>query len=74
MNTLEQTQETWKKLTPREIEIVQAAGRGKSNKQTADEFGIRKCTVETHRHSIIKKLDCGNIAGAVDMLVRAGII
>lgn len=74
MNDLQQTQETWKKLTPREIEIVKAAGEGKSIKQTAESFGLQRCTIATHRHSVIKKLGCGNITRAVDRLIRAGVI
>lgn len=43
-------------LTPRESEILSALGRGASSKQIAAALGLSVRTVETHRHSIKRKL------------------
>lgn len=74
MNNIQFDQGTWKKLSPREIEIVQAAAGGASIKKTAEELGITKATVQNHRRRIIWKLSCGNITNAVALLIRGGII
>lgn len=74
MNDLQNVQDMANRLTPRETEILKAAAEGNSNKRTADLFSISKSTVEAHRHSIIKKLKCGNITEAVSIFIRAGVI
>lgn len=74
MNTLEQAQETWNKLTPREIEIVRAAADGLSCKLTAVKLGTTEKTIQVHRHNLLRKIGAGNIAGAVAQLIRGGII
>lgn len=74
MNNIQETQDVWKKLTPREIEIVKAAAEGSSIKRTADDLGISAKTVQNHRRRIIWKLSCGNITNAVSTLIRTGVI
>lgn len=44
------------KLTPREREIVQLLGEGKSNKGIASTLGISIKTAETHRANVMHKL------------------
>lgn len=67
-------QDTFSKLTPREIDIVRAAADGLSCKLTADKFGTTEKTVQVQRSGLLKKLKAGNITGAVAQLIRGGII
>lgn len=74
MNDLQNTLDLSNRLTCREIEILKAAANGHSIKKTADLCSIAVCTVQTHRHNIIKKLGCGNITNAATTFIRAGVI
>ncbi|XEC95884.1 response regulator [Paenibacillus tarimensis] len=44
-------------LTPRELEIVQKVGEGRSNKEIADELALSVGTVKNHISLILDKLD-----------------
>ncbi|MEA3212745.1 MAG: hypothetical protein QOE70_5802 [Chthoniobacter sp.] len=61
-------------LTPREREIVQLLGEGKSNKSTAAVLGISIKTVETHRATAMRKLRLDSFAGLVRYAIRNKII
>ncbi len=61
-------------LTPREREIVQLLGEGKSNKETAAVLGISIKTVETHRASIMHKLRLESFAGLMRYAIRNKIV
>lgn len=54
-----------KKLTPRECEILELVGEGKTNAEIADELFLSIRTVENHRYHICKKLDLKG-RGALD--------
>ena len=56
-------------LTPREIRVFRALGKGLLNKQIAQELGLSLSTVETYRKSISNKL---GLSGAE--LVRAAVL
>ena len=56
-------------LTPREIRVFRALGKGLLNKQIAQELGLSLSTVETYRKSISSKL---GLSGAE--LVRAAVL
>ena len=62
------------RLTDREREIVQLLAEGRSNKQVADELGISVKTVETHRASIMKKLQFKAFSELVRYAVRNHIV
>ncbi len=47
-------------LTPTEIQISQHIKEGKSSKEIAELMSIAKCTVDTHRNNIRKKLNIQN--------------
>jgi len=47
-------------LTPTEIQIARYIREGKSSKEIADLMGVAKCTVDTHRNNIRKKLHIAN--------------
>lgn len=53
-------QDSFDRLTPREIEICDAIRRGLSSKEIADEFGLSVNTVHKHRQVIRRKLQLNN--------------
>ena len=61
-------------LSAREREIVQLIAGGKSNKEVADALGISIRTVETHRASILRKLNVDSIASLVRYAIRNHLI
>jgi DNA-binding NarL/FixJ family response regulator len=61
-------------LSGREREIVQLIAVGKSNKEVADAFGISVRTVETHRASILRKLNLDSVAALVRYAIRNHLI
>jgi len=61
-------------LTPREREIVQLLGEGKSNKQVGVVLGISIKTVETHRAATMRKLRLDSFADLVRYAIRNKII
>jgi len=61
-------------LSQREREIVQLLAEGKSNKQVAAILGISVKTVETHRETIMHKLEANSIVELVHYAVRNNII
>jgi len=63
-----------RKLTPRESEIVRLLAQGSSNKDIATTLGISIRTVETHRATLMHKLDVRSVAGVVRYAIRHHII
>jgi DNA-binding NarL/FixJ family response regulator len=61
-------------LTPREREIVQLLGEGKSNKEAGALLGISIKTVETHRAATMRKLRLDSFADLVRYAIRNKII
>lgn len=61
-------------LTDREREILTLIAEGNSSKEIAEQLFISVGTVETHRKSLIKKLDVKNIAGLVRIAVKEGLV
>ena len=61
-------------LTPREREIVQLLGEGRSNKEVAALLGISIKTVETHRAATMRKLRLDSFADLVRYAIRNNII
>ena len=66
--------EPGQRLSPREREIVQLLAEGKSNKEVAEALGISVRTAETHRASILRKLNLDSIASLVRYAIRNKII
>jgi two-component system, NarL family, response regulator NreC len=66
--------EPGQRLSPREREIVQLIAEGKSNKEVADTLGISVRTAETHRASILRKLNLDSVAGLVRYAIRNKLI
>jgi DNA-binding NarL/FixJ family response regulator len=61
-------------LSPREVQVLQLQVEGKTAKETASLLGISIKTVESHRHSIMAKLDIHDTAGLVRHAIRRGLI
>ncbi len=56
-----------KRLTLRELSVIQLLIRGRSNREIASTFSIAEGTVKVHLKHIYQKLECG---GRVDLLSR----
>jgi DNA-binding NarL/FixJ family response regulator len=61
-------------LTDREKEVLQLLANGKSNKEAATILDVSTNTVETHRMSLMKKLNLHNTADIVLYAVRKKIV
>jgi DNA-binding NarL/FixJ family response regulator len=61
-------------LSEREREIFQLAAEGRSNKAIAQLLSVSPTTVETHRASILRKLDVHSSAELVLYAVRRGVV
>ncbi len=61
-------------LTPREKDVLIGIATGETNKQIAARFGISHRTVETHRESLMAKLDIRTVAGLTKLALEEGLI
>jgi DNA-binding NarL/FixJ family response regulator len=61
-------------LTAREREIVQLLAEGNSSKRIASILGISVKTVDTHRATIMRKLDAHSIVDVVHYAIRNNLI
>ncbi len=66
--------QVFRTLTPREREIVQMLAEGKSNKEIASRLSISVKTVETHRATVMRKLDISSIVDLVHYAIRNGLV
>ena len=61
-------------LTSREREVLKGVARGRTNKEIAGELGISHRTVETHRESLMRKLQIRTVAELTRFALGAGIV
>jgi len=61
-------------LTPRQREILQLIAEGHSSKQIAQMLDTSVKTIESHRASLMDRLDIHDIAGLVRYAVRNGLV
>jgi DNA-binding NarL/FixJ family response regulator len=61
-------------LTARERQVLQLISEGHTTKEVANVLGISVKTADTHRASIMRKLDIHETAGLVRYAVRSGLI
>src|SRR5499426_2770319 len=61
-------------LTGREREIVQMLAEGKSNKEIANHLSISVKTVETHRATVMRKLELNSIVELVHYAIRNQLV
>ena len=60
-------------LGPREREVLQLVAEGKSSKEIGVRLSISVRTVESHRQSLMSKLNLNNIADLVKYAIREGL-
>jgi DNA-binding NarL/FixJ family response regulator len=65
---------TLAQLTTREREVLHGVARGRTNKEIAGELGISHRTVETHRESLMRKLQIRTVAELTRFALGAGIV
>jgi DNA-binding NarL/FixJ family response regulator len=61
-------------LTPREVEVLAAVGRGLSNGEIGRELFIGEATVKTHLLRVFQKLDVDDRTRAVTVAMERGIL
>ena len=61
-------------LTEREREVLQLIVAEKTTKEIAERLHLSEKTIETHRASIMQKLDAKNIAGMVKKAIMEGLV
>jgi FixJ family two-component response regulator len=64
---LDDLQQRFASLTPREREVLPLVASGLLNKQAAAELGISEVTLQIHRGSIMKKMQADSLAELVRM-------
>jgi len=67
-------EDTYELLTTREREVLQLLAEGKSNKEAAALLNLSAYTVESHRSSILKKLNLHSAAELILYALRKGVI
>ncbi len=70
----EQQQGRLEQLTPRERDVLVLVADGRTNKEIGAELGISPRTVETHRESIVRKLDIKSVAGLTRFAIESGLV
>ncbi len=73
-NNKSQDARSFEVLTDREIETLELAARGKSNKEIADQLSVTVHTVESHLGHIFTKLGVGSRTEAVVLALKKGWI
>jgi DNA-binding NarL/FixJ family response regulator len=61
-------------LTGRERQVLVGVARGQTNKEIAQELGISHRTVESHRESLMRKLDVYTVAGLTKIALEEKLI
>jgi DNA-binding NarL/FixJ family response regulator len=61
-------------LTGRERDVLEGIANGQTNKEIAGRHGISPRTVETHRESLMRKLDIHSVAGLTRLAVEEGLV
>ena len=61
-------------LSPREREVLQLIGEGRTSKEIAKTLGIGETTVKTHRNHIMEKIDVHDTAGLTRYAIRLGLV
>ncbi len=61
-------------LTARERQVLVGVAGGHTNREIALQLGISHRTVETHRESLMRKLDVRTVAGLTRLALEAGLV
>lgn len=65
---------TVRELTPREMEVMRAVARGKSNKEIGVALDISEATVKVHVTHILEKLQASGRTEAIGLAVNRGLV
>lgn len=68
------TAASYNPLSPREREVLQLIGEGRTSKGIARTLCISETTVKTHRNHIMEKLDIHDTAGLTRHAIRLGLV
>lgn len=60
-------------VTARERQVLQLLAEGKTSKQIATVLEVSLKTIETHRHQLMRKLNCHSIAELTRYAIRQGL-
>jgi DNA-binding NarL/FixJ family response regulator len=60
-------------LSSRELEILRHAQQGLSSKEIASKLSLSIHTVNNHRQNILSKMECNNIAQAIEKVKEHGL-
>ena len=63
-----------KKLSLREVQVLQQLSEGKSSKAIGKELGISSKTIENYKQNIRNKLGISNTVGLIKYAIRSGIV
>ncbi|MEM7067523.1 MAG: response regulator transcription factor [Pseudomonadota bacterium] len=66
--------EKTRELTARELEVLQHIARGSSNNKIAESLGVSPKTVDSHRTSLMRKLDVHSTATLLVKAMKEGLI
>jgi DNA-binding NarL/FixJ family response regulator len=69
-----EVEDSYDLLTPREKEVLQLVAEGRTNKEVANILKLSLYTVESHRGSILEKLNLHSVPELILYAVRKGII
>ena len=61
-------------LSPRERQVLVGVAMGHTNREIAVQLGISHRTVETHRESLMRKLDVRTVAGLTRVALESGLV
>ena len=61
-------------LSTRERQVLVGVAGGRTNKEIAQELGISHRTVESHRESLMRKLDVYTVAGLTKIALEEGLL
>lgn len=62
------------RLTAREREVLRAIALGRSSREIAAQLGIGRRTVESHRASLMRKLELHSVALLTQFAIREGLV
>ena len=62
------------RLTGRDREVLRLVAAGNSNKQIAAQLGISRRTVESHRESMMRKIEIRTVAGLTRFALENGLL
>ncbi len=64
----------WASSPRRERQVLVGIAQGQTNREIAQQLGISHRTVETHRESLMRKLEVRTVAGLTRLALEAGLV